>query len=446
MINYQRSQLPSYVPPPNVAQNHPDLASFAPGQVSAVLRSVDVSRPGYKQCLDRVLAENADDVIYVLSFDGAFLYVSPSCRKALEYEPAELLSKPLSFICHPSDIGPVLRDLRASINTAPVSVTYRIRKKNSGYVWFETHGSWHVERGRGRTFLVLVGRERPVYSLSPMASLKNNTTNTLSEYDLWTKLSTSGIILYASTKSRPVLGRLPEEIVGTGFLELLNAEERAEAQQALQTARAGRQAVFRHQIRHKKGHMVDVQTRLLPGDTKEGVRSSFLVAQIRFPALSQPVLDVSDPSSGSGTVPDANTNTNTNTNKPDSLSSPSSPSRSSSSSSPDHHPHHHSTKVLLPELAPTRSSNWQTELRELERRNKALADEVQRLLARKKKRKRKQSAMPFGKSCVLCQTRNTPEWRRGPSGNRDLCNSCGLRWAKQVRSATLSERSSGSAS
>lgn len=430
MINYQRNQLPSYVPPPIMAQNHPGLASFAPGQVSEVLRSVDVSRPGYKQCLDRVLAENADDVIYVLSFDGAFLYVSPSSRTALEYEPAELLSKPLSYICHPSDIGPVFRDLRASINTAPVSVTYRIRKKHSGYVWFETHGSWHVERGRGRTFLVLVGRERPVYNLSPIASLKDSSTaGALSEYDLWTKLSTSGIILYASTKSRPVLGRLPEEIVGTGLPELLNAEDRPEAQRALHTARAGRQAVFRHQIRHKKGHMVDVQTRLLPGDTKEGVKPSFLVAQIRFPVLSQSALDVSGNEDSSSTLPDTN---------PVSLLSLSSPSPSRSS--PDQ------TTVLLPELAPTRSSNWQTELRELERRNKALADEVQRLLTRKKKRKRKQSAMPLGKSCVLCQTLSTPEWRRGPSGNRDLCNSCGLRWAKQVRSATLSERSSGSGS
>lgn len=437
MINYQRNQLPNYVPPPNMAQNHPGLASFAPGQVSAVLRSVDVSRPGYKQCLDRILTENADDVIYVLSFDGAFLYVSPSCRKALEYEPAELLSKPLSYICHPSDIGPVFRDLRASINTAPVSVTYRIRKQHSGYVWFETHGSWHVEWGRGRTFLVLVGRERPVYSLSPVARLKPSAAGVFAEYDLWTKLSTSGIILYASTKSRPVLGRVPEEIVGTGLPELLHAEDRSEAQRALQTARAGRQAVFRHQIRHKKGHMVDVQTRLLPGDTQEGIKPSFLVAQIRFPALSQPVLD------GSGHDDPSSTTLPENHNKPVALSSPSSlsPPSPSSSSAPDP-----TTTVLLPELAPTRSSNWQTELRELERRNKALADEAQRLLTRKKKRKRKQSAMPFGKSCVLCQTHNTPEWRRGPSGNRDLCNSCGLRWAKQVRTATLSERSPRSGS
>lgn len=34
--------------------------------------------------------------------------------------------------------------------------------------------------------------------------------------------------------------------------------------------------------------------------------------------------------------------------------------------------------------------------------------------------------------CANCHIRKTPEWRRGLSGNRDLCNSCRLRWAKQV--------------
>lgn len=47
------------------------------------------------------------------------------------------------------------------------------------------------------------------------------------------------------------------------------------------------------------------------------------------------------------------------------------------------------------------------------------------------------------KSCAMCTTRNTPEWRRGPSGNRDLCNSCGLRWAKQLRSQSQSQGGSG---
>jgi len=35
--------------------------------------------------------------------------------------------------------------------------------------------------------------------------------------------------------------------------------------------------------------------------------------------------------------------------------------------------------------------------------------------------------------CDLCQTSDTPEWRKGPNGPRTLCNACGLRYSKQVR-------------
>ena len=91
---------------------------------------------------------------------------------------------------------------------------------------------------------------------------------------------------------------------------------------------------------------------------------------------------------------------------------------------------------VFDELKTTRSTSWQYELRQMEKRNRYLAEEVQTLLAAKKKRKRRKGAGQMQKDCANCHTRQTPEWRRGPSGNRDLCNSCGLRWAKQVSHAS----------
>jgi len=35
--------------------------------------------------------------------------------------------------------------------------------------------------------------------------------------------------------------------------------------------------------------------------------------------------------------------------------------------------------------------------------------------------------------CVTCGRTESPEWRKGPSGPKTLCNACGLRWAKQMR-------------
>jgi len=87
---------------------------------------------------------------------------------------------------------------------------------------------------------------------------------------------------------------------------------------------------------------------------------------------------------------------------------------------------------VFDELKTTRSTSWQFELRQMEKQNRLLSEELQGLLSRKKKRKRRKGTGQMEKDCANCHTRVTPEWRRGPSGNRDLCNSCGLRWAKLV--------------
>lgn len=33
-------------------------------------------------------------------------------------------------------------------------------------------------------------------------------------------------------------------------------------------------------------------------------------------------------------------------------------------------------------------------------------------------------------------TLDSPEWRKGPSGPKTLCNACGLRWAKKEKKKT----------
>jgi hypothetical protein len=50
---------------------------------------------------------------------------------------------------------------------------------------------------------------------------------------------------------------------------------------------------------------------------------------------------------------------------------------------------------------------------------------------KKKKLKKLHSADQY--VCVTCGRTDSPEWRKGPSGPKTLCNACGLRWAKQMR-------------
>ncbi|KAJ5335410.1 hypothetical protein N7452_007813 [Penicillium brevicompactum] len=463
-VNYQRDQLPQYVVPPDVYSSRPDLmARYGHDEVTAILNAASASgNEVNRHYLDRILVDNTDDVIHVLSFNGEFLYLSPSCSRVLEYEPVELVGKTLSTICHPSDIGPVIRDLRASTTTAPVSVVYRIRQKYKGYMWFESHGAWHIDPNQGRKHLVMTGRPRPVYALDQIARLGSSAA--LAENDVWAKVSLSGVILFITTKVKPVLGRTPDDLIGKGMQEIMEPESGGPATitKALEAASRGQGAglatvrtdnpskdeapSFKHQMRHKKGHVLSAHTTIYTGDAREGSKPTFLVAQIRFarsfPPSSTAISAAAD--DNLATLPGSARNATLTVDDPlpprqygalgqrtpdlSSLIGLNGLPTGNRSISPNADP-----ATFFTELNPTRGSSWQIELRELEKQNRTLSDELQRLLARRKKRKRKQTTISVEKACAMCKTKSTPEWRRGPSGNRDLCNSCGLRWAKQVR-------------
>ena len=95
---------------------------------------------------------------------------------------------------------------------ATVNVVFRIRRKHSGYTWFESHGTLHTEQGKGRKCIILVGRERPVYALS-RADLSS--AGGIGESELWTKMSTSGMLLFVSSNVRTLLDRQPDDMIGT---------------------------------------------------------------------------------------------------------------------------------------------------------------------------------------------------------------------------------------
>ncbi len=88
----------------------------------------------------QLLALHTDDLICVHEPDGMYLYLTPSCRDLLGYEPEELIGSTPYFLFHPDDIeairsGPHALTLEGITN---VSITYRMRKKSGGYIWLET--------------------------------------------------------------------------------------------------------------------------------------------------------------------------------------------------------------------------------------------------------------------------------------------------------------------
>ncbi|TRX95887.1 hypothetical protein FHL15_003029 [Xylaria flabelliformis] len=440
-------------PPPSSQWEPENGQTLGVDDVSTLLQQYNpkgVVSDWHKQSWDKMLLENADDVVHVLSLKGLFLYLSPSSKRILEYDAAELVGTSISSICHPSDIVPLTRELKDTTSGNPVNIVFRIRRKQSGYTWFESHGSLFVEQGKGRKCIILIGRKRPVFALSRR---ELESKGGIGDGELWTKLSTSGMFLFVSANVRSLLDLQPENLVGTSIQELMRKESRAEFGRSIEKARKGRTITCKHEVQNRRGQVLQAQTVLYPGDASGGQKPSFLLAQTKLLKASSRSASLStraNPMTGQslgetrsvsftmmqgGQTPDAQNH--------GVFSAPAGGGMGTSNqdralASDDN---------IFDELKTTRCTSWQYELRQMEKVNRVLAEELHGLLSNKKKRKRRKGVGNVIRDCANCHTRNTPEWRRGPSGQRDLCNSCGLRWAKQMgRVSPRNSRGGGDAS
>ncbi|KAK7918492.1 hypothetical protein PG985_010366 [Apiospora marii] len=445
-VNYKHNDIGQYIwTPPASSQWEPEAGqTLGVDDVSTLLQQFNPKgavSDWHRQSWDKMLLENADDVVHVLSLKGLFLYVSPSCKRVLEYDGPELVGSSISTICHPSDIVPVTRELKDTATGSTVNIVFRIRRKESGYTWFESHGALFVEAGKGRKCIILVGRKRPVFALQ-RRDLEAN--GGIGDSELWTKISTSGMFLFVSSNVRSLLDLQPENLIGTSIQDLMRKESRPEFGRAIEKARRGRIVTCKHEVQNRRGQVLQALTTMYPGDASEGQKPTFLLAQTKLlKASSRSIAPAASQINKANNIPPSDPRFIS------SLTSSQSPKTgiSGMKEAEDHGlvsaagggiPLGSQDKALasddniFDELKTTRCTSWQYELRQMEKVNRILAEELHGLLSNKKKRKRRKGVGNVIRDCANCHTRNTPEWRRGPSGQRDLCNSCGLRWAKQT--------------
>ncbi|ODQ56329.1 hypothetical protein SAICODRAFT_106826 [Saitoella complicata NRRL Y-17804] len=387
---------------------------------------------------DKLLLENSDDVVHVLSPKGVFLYASPSCRSVLKYEPEDMVGKSMSDFVHPSDLAPVMRELRESAANA-IDVIYRVRQGDGNYIWFECHGKVLIEREKGRKYLVMAGRERRVYQVSWRYAGHAD--------GFWSKLSFAGLYLFVTKTVVETLDLKGEEMVGTTFYRHVPESSAPAIRRALEEVRDRKSATIQHTMQHRKGHYVDVRTTFLPGNdsVSEGDGNGtpeYVIAQTRkfdnkSPAHSEdktsPLGMTPSPLGvgGGGIVGVINP-----VSSP--LHTPMAETPMTIGSTPMRPPSYFGLhrpggdENVFAELATTRTSNWQYELHQLRVTNRRLKEELEETLKARKRKRRKNKAWDVNKVCANCQRRDTPEWRRGPDGKRSLCNRCGLKYAKLV--------------
>ncbi len=87
----------------------------------------------------RVLADNITDVISVHEQGGRGVFISPSVRSMMGYEPEELLSAPNDKFIHADDVPWVTSEIRNVLaGEGERTLQYRVLRKDRSEVWVET--------------------------------------------------------------------------------------------------------------------------------------------------------------------------------------------------------------------------------------------------------------------------------------------------------------------
>ncbi len=104
----------------------------------------------------RAFVENANDLVFTVSLDGLFTYVSPKWMELLGHDPADILGKSFEEFVHPEDVLACWGFLEKVVTTQEKGegVEYRVRRQDGRWRWhFSTGSSLKDEAGKVVSFL-----------------------------------------------------------------------------------------------------------------------------------------------------------------------------------------------------------------------------------------------------------------------------------------------------
>ncbi|CEP19380.1 hypothetical protein [Parasitella parasitica] len=306
---------------------------------------------------NQLLLDQSCDFIHVLSLKGIFLYASKSSVSMLEYEPSELLGNSLSSICHPSDIVPVMREIKEATADPDkmINLLFRIRKKHSGFIWIDCCGKLHMDQNKSRKCLVLSGREKPVYRLPRNQVIQQQGEENGNE-EYWAKLSLAGLYLHVTRTCKDVVGFTNDSLEQESIYQYVENDSITEITKALDIVKEGKGIPsVTHTILNSKGSYIPVTSTFYSGDSSP--RPSFILLQVKqTPTLLN-----------NGQIPTTSVAANAESDN------------------------------LFAELDSSRTTNWQYELHQLQQSNKRLSEQLE-MYNNPSKHRRKVSVQM---SCVI---------------------------------------------
>jgi PAS domain S-box-containing protein len=218
----------------------------------------------------RLLIENSHDIIYMLTSDGMFTFVSPSWTALLGHHADSVVGQSFQDFVHPDDIPACLVWLQKVIETGQrqEGIEYRVRHADGTWYWhtssavpmFDENGLVKGYEGTARDITDRKIAEETLKAKSD--ELERYFTSSL---DLLCIADIEGRFIRLNPEWEKVLGYTITDIEGKSFLDFVHQEDMEKTLAAMSQLEAQNQVLsFENRYRHKDGSYRWIEWRSRP--------------------------------------------------------------------------------------------------------------------------------------------------------------------------------------
>ncbi|MFE1601105.1 PAS domain-containing hybrid sensor histidine kinase/response regulator [Methylobacterium sp. ID0610] len=211
----------------------------------------------------RLLAENATDLISLRPIRGGKqVYVSPSSRAVVGWEPEEFKQLSIHQRLHPDDVERMQREAAGARPGVPRRTSeYRLRHKSGHYIWVEST-LLLTKPGTPEEALIVASRDVTARRAADAALRESEARHRLLAErtgDIIARADLDGTLRYLSPAVERVTGYPADALLGRSAMALVPPRERRLVLHRyawLVADGPGARAKFEYRVRHRLGHDV----------------------------------------------------------------------------------------------------------------------------------------------------------------------------------------------
>ncbi len=202
----------------------------------------------------RSFVENLNDVLFALTPEGCFDYVSPQWSIVFGHEQSETIGHPFSLFIHPDDVPGCFLFMERAFTTGEKQsgIEYRVRCKDGTYLWYTANASPVTDPLNGALILIGIGRDISArIQMEETLRSSEELYHTLVEtsQDLIWRCDTDGRFTYLNLSWAQVLGYEIHDMLGKEFSDFQTPESAARSRMEFARLMRG-ESVEQHETTH----------------------------------------------------------------------------------------------------------------------------------------------------------------------------------------------------